>query len=77
LRTEVVPFPRSHCQLVGLPVDRSVKFTRRGAQPDIGVAEKFAASWARDTKAWESKLRNISHLQITALGTAIGLLGFL
>jgi hypothetical protein len=75
-KNEIVPFPRSHFQFVGLPVDRSVKFTRKGAQPDIGVAEKFAVSCALEINAWESKIINRSHLQITALRTTIGLLGF-
>jgi hypothetical protein len=39
---EVVPLPKSHFQLVGLSVDRSVNLTRRGAQPLTGVAEKSA-----------------------------------
>ncbi len=39
----MVPFPRSHFQLVGLPVERSVKFTSKGEHPESGVAEKFAA----------------------------------
>lgn len=42
LEVEVTPFPKSHCQEVGLPVERSEKFTIRGEQPFCGVAEKLA-----------------------------------
>ena len=73
----MVPLPRSHCQLVGLPVDRSVKFTRSGAQPDIGVAEKFALNCALQINAWESKIKSRSHLQLPALRTTIGFAWFL
>lgn len=41
-RNEVVPFPRSQRQLVGFPVDKSVKVTTKGAHPEVGVALKFA-----------------------------------
>ena len=30
---------------MGLPVDRSLKFTICGEQPDVGDAEKFAVTW--------------------------------
>ena len=38
----VVPSPKFHSQLVKIPVDSLVKFTGRGASPDLGAAEKFA-----------------------------------
>ena len=75
-KKETVPFPRSHFQLVGFPVELSVKFTSKGAQPDSGVAEKSAINCAREVNAWHNKIINRSHLQKTALRTAIGLLGF-
>ena len=46
-KNEIVPFPRSHLQEVGLPVERSEKFTTTGAHPVNGVAEKFAAGCAK------------------------------
>jgi len=53
-----------------------LKFTRRGAQPDMGVAEKFGDSCARQINAWKSKIKNRSHLQMPALGTTIGFAWF-
>jgi len=46
LKKEIVPFPRSHFQEVGLPADLSVKRTSNGLQPLVGVAIKSALSWA-------------------------------
>ena len=43
---ETVPLPSSHLHDVGPPVERSLKLTTRGAQPETGDAEKFALSWA-------------------------------
>jgi hypothetical protein len=37
-----VSSPKYHAQPVGLPVDRSVNFTEREGNPDVGLAEKFA-----------------------------------
>jgi hypothetical protein len=45
-KKEIVPFPRSHFQEVGAPVERSEKFTTTGAHPESGVAEKFAIGCA-------------------------------
>ena len=39
---EVVPFPRSHAQDVGGPVEVSVSSTHMGAIPVVGVAVKLA-----------------------------------
>ena len=41
---EVPPSPKFQLQLVGLPVDKSVKFTVSGAAPVVGVPEKFAVT---------------------------------
>jgi len=38
----VPPSPKLHDHDVGLPLDRSVKFTVSGAVPDVGEPEKFA-----------------------------------
>ena len=42
-----MPFPKSHFQEVGLPVELSLKLTVTGGQPDVGVAEIPALSWAK------------------------------
>lgn len=39
---EVVPLPRSHCQLVGPPLELSKNCTNSGLQPDVVLAVKFA-----------------------------------
>jgi len=39
---ESVPLLNSQFHSVGEPVDRSVKFTVNGAQPDVTLALKFA-----------------------------------
>jgi hypothetical protein len=44
---EELPFPKVQLQAVGLPEERSWKFTTRGEHPETGVAEKFAmGAWA-------------------------------
>ena len=40
---EVLPSPKSQVQLVGVPVEVSVKLTTRGALPEIVSAVKFAS----------------------------------
>ena len=57
----MVPLPRSHFHCVGLPVDRSVKLTTSGEQPEAGVAEKSAvscalANWVNITKKADKSL---------------------
>ncbi|OQA58290.1 MAG: hypothetical protein BWY45_01258 [Euryarchaeota archaeon ADurb.Bin294] len=42
INPSVVPSPKSHAHMVGLPVDVSVNWTVSGAVPDVGVAVKFA-----------------------------------
>ena len=44
----LVPSPKCHSQLVTTPVDSLVKFTCRGASPDLGTAEKFALGGSVD-----------------------------
>ncbi|MBA7710243.1 hypothetical protein ES703_119181 [subsurface metagenome] len=38
----VPPSPKVQFQLVGLPVERSVKSTVKGTQPEVGVASNAA-----------------------------------
>jgi hypothetical protein len=38
----VLPSPKFHNQVAGLPVDVSLKFTPSGAEPDVGEALKLA-----------------------------------
>ncbi len=47
----VPPSPNVQSQLVGLPVDWSVKLTVRGAQPELGVALKAATGLGLTTTA--------------------------
>jgi len=49
------PLPRFQVHEVGLPVDKSLKQTTRGAQPVSGEAEKFAFICA---EAEEAKNKN-------------------
>ena len=42
----MVPFPRSHFQLVGLPVDSSLKCTTKGAHPAVILLENLAINCA-------------------------------
>jgi hypothetical protein len=45
---DVAPLPKSHCQEVAPPVDRSVKFTIMGEHPEVISALKSAAGvWAK------------------------------
>ncbi len=41
-KVDVAPLPNSQNQMVGLPVDASVKLTTSGEQPVTGVAVKLA-----------------------------------
>jgi hypothetical protein len=54
---EVEPFPKFHCQLVGLPVERSWKLITIGAQPDVWPAVKLAvgACAKQETLQMENK----------------------
>jgi hypothetical protein len=56
---EVFPFPKSHNQEVGLPVDRSWNDTTRGEQPDTGVALKLATgAWPETALVPERAITN-------------------
>ena len=45
-KKDIVPLPKSHFQLVGVPVERSENITTMGAQPVTGVAVKSAFNCA-------------------------------
>ena len=62
---EFVPFPKFQDHDVGLPVERSEKLTKSGAQPEIGVAEKFAVG----RKAKLFKLRIVHSTNTPAVFT--------
>lgn len=58
---EVFPFPKFQLYEVA-PVDRLVKATLRGAQPETGVAEKFATTCApliNGVKEYKAKIKNV------------------
>jgi hypothetical protein len=53
---------------VGLPVDRSVKLTNCGEQPDVGVAEKLAVTWVFAVfPKTKTLIKNKKHCLVTAL----------
>ena len=68
----MVLFPSVHFQLVGLPVERSEKFTTKGAQPDVGKAEKLACGWARHIKLIQLNSMDIQ----MDLTNVVGYIGF-
>jgi len=46
-RVEVCPLPKSQFQKAGALVERSLKLTPRGPQPEVVLAEKLATgAWA-------------------------------
>lgn len=58
---EVFPLPKFQLYDVA-PVERLVKATLRGAQPEVGVAEKFATTCAllnKGVKEYKAKIRNV------------------
>ena len=72
-KKEIVALPRSHFHCVGLPVERSVKFTTSGEQPDTGLAVNLAASCALEVNP--SKTDSAIMMPVlTAYGAAIGFL---
>ena len=63
--------PRSHFQLVGLPVDASVKFTISGEHPEReGAALKSAVSWP-DATAWQHRKKMIANNRQRFLTTTV------
>ena len=44
---------------MGLPAERSLKFTNWGEQPEVGEAEKFADIWLLLLKVNENSIKKI------------------
>jgi hypothetical protein len=51
----VPPSSKVQFQLVGLPVERSVKLTGRGTHPEFGVALKAATGASLQVLSWGSE----------------------
>jgi hypothetical protein len=67
---DVAPFPKSQNQEVGLPVDRSWKFTTSGEHPEVMAAVKFALGACAFTTITQS----ISKQVVSRLGLRIKVL---
>ena len=65
-KVDVLPFPKSHAQEVGPPVDWSVKFTIRGEQPACGEPVKLATGFCPNTAVVPAK--NITNTATSFVG---------